>query len=359
MSASITIGDGDTITLGQDHFIGDNSEDIYLIKYSSDGDIVWAKREGGNKNDRTYGITTDKDNNIYTSGYFTDTAYFGHGMYTSHTPQGSIYFAKYDSSGNIQYLKTPKRGGNGTGLDITFSDDGYLYMCGTVSDTTVLGNDTIKPTSNVALLVKYDEYGNVIWAKQYPSTKHQNAFRVITDNNNDIYLVILYGNTSLAKFSKDGDLVWSNETIPPAPWPVSVQGISRDKNGGIFITGTYDNKHNIFGNDTLYSSSQGLYQPGYIAKVGAYPLTIERSETIPRYTLYPNPNNGIFQISGNDLKGYFNYEVVNTSGQVAYKSKIQIIDNSVPISIQELPPGLYILKMYSKKDVYSISFQLK
>lgn len=357
MSASIMISDGDTLTLGQFKFPGNSSEDIYLIKYNTNGDIIWAKREGGNYDDRTYGIAIDANNNIYTSGYFTDTSYFGGIIHISKTKNNSIYFAKYDSSGNLQYLKTPTAGGIGTGLDITVANDGYLYLCGQLADTTTFGNSTISPKSTVAILVKYSPDGNVVWAKQYPGDAHRSAFRLTTDKDNNAYVVILYGNTSLAKFNSNGDLAWSNEQGPHTPC-VRISGICSDINGCVFFTGTYSMNNNFFGNDTLYSTNQSIYQPGYIARVAAYPSNIT-DQLIKRgnITLYPNPNDGSFSISGKELSEYSSYEVVNSVGVVAYKENLMVMHNSATITTNDLPAGVYILRLYAETDIYPIIFQ--
>ncbi len=51
--------------------------DIFVVKIDSEGNWLWAKSAGGNNNDRSYGVSTDNECNIYVTGKFMNTASFG------------------------------------------------------------------------------------------------------------------------------------------------------------------------------------------------------------------------------------------------------------------------------------------
>jgi hypothetical protein len=58
--AGITIG---TVTL-TNHDILNQTGDIYIAKYDSLGNVLWAKNYGGNSGEESYDITVDAGNNI-------------------------------------------------------------------------------------------------------------------------------------------------------------------------------------------------------------------------------------------------------------------------------------------------------
>ena len=69
------IGTADLSSVGQ--------SDIFVSKLDSGGNFVWAKNMGGASSDIGYGIALDSNSNIYTSGYYFDTADFDPGAGTA------------------------------------------------------------------------------------------------------------------------------------------------------------------------------------------------------------------------------------------------------------------------------------
>jgi len=50
--------------------------DIFIQKLDSEGNFLWAKQIGGSDSDGGISITTNLNNNVYTTGYFSETADF-------------------------------------------------------------------------------------------------------------------------------------------------------------------------------------------------------------------------------------------------------------------------------------------
>jgi hypothetical protein len=51
-------------------------QDIYINKFTPDGDYLWAKPMGGPSDDESYSLALDQQGNIFTTGYFNLTADF-------------------------------------------------------------------------------------------------------------------------------------------------------------------------------------------------------------------------------------------------------------------------------------------
>jgi hypothetical protein len=62
---------------------------MFIVKYDSSGNILWAKSAGGVNNEEGYSITTDASGNIIVTGYFSSPA----------TTIGSITLTNADGSG--------------------------------------------------------------------------------------------------------------------------------------------------------------------------------------------------------------------------------------------------------------------
>lgn len=352
----VYIQPADTLTVGLQKFVSRGNNDILIIKLNSAGNITWAKQEGGLNRDGIVGIATDKYGSIYTTGYFSDSAYFGNTLIPD-ASTANIFLAKYDSSGILQFITTPQKG-NGTGFDVVADESGYIYQCGQINDTAIFGNHSLFTSSTASFLTKYDNVGNVIWAKKYPYNIHHHALRMAMGDSNEIYVNIVYGIASLVKYGSDGNIIWSNE-YGPQPEAPSVMGVCADKAGNVFFTGTCNKQSNVYGNDTITIGQNPPYA-NFLAKVGPFPASIAASGTAKKTVLlYPNPNSGNFIVRGNSLSRYKNYDVISLTGQSVASGHLRPAGNAAQISTGLLPEGIYILRLSGESSRASLTFRIE
>jgi len=79
-------------------------EEIFVSKLDPGGDFVWAKQIGGKEDDRSMSVDLDASGNVYTTGYFQDTADFdpGNGTFVLVSDGAEDAFvSKLDASGNF------------------------------------------------------------------------------------------------------------------------------------------------------------------------------------------------------------------------------------------------------------------
>jgi hypothetical protein len=146
----------DNITI-QAH--GYYDEDIFLAKFDSSGNALWAKVLGGYQEERFGTMDVDSAGNSYITGYFSSTpAYFD--TYTL-TAGSSYYFTcKYDKDGNC--LWTHK---GGQGMICAVNDGFYSNGPGFVS--------------------KWDEQGLVSWTKNVSGRAYNYG---MTATNDAVYI---------------------------------------------------------------------------------------------------------------------------------------------------------------------------
>lgn len=342
----------DTLQIGNNYFTGRGSNDIFIAKYSSSGQVVWALQEGGVNRDGILSIAVDNSGSIYATGFFSDSAYFGNTLFAD-ASISDIFLAKYDSTGILQFVVIPQQG-NGMAFDMAVDSSGYIYQCGQINNNAIFGGTPLFVSTTSSFLTKYDKDGNVIWAKNYPYNKHHHGFRMYLDHNNDIYVNMVYGVASIVKYSNNGDIIWSNEYGPQQIAP-SVMGLCADNNWNLYFTGTCDNHNNIFGRDTIALINGNSSQ--FIAKAGPFPSGISKQvATAPDISLYPNPNTGNFVISSSNLGQYTTYEIVAATGQSIAAGKLQLAGNSAEINTGALAAGVYILRLNGLGGISSLKF---
>ncbi|MFK7747874.1 MAG: hypothetical protein AB8B65_05770, partial [Kordia sp.] len=87
-------------------YTSNGQTDIFIAKYNSTGDIIWMKRVGGANNDNAYAISSDSQGNVLVAGRFIGTVDFdpGTGTDTQFSGVNSYYVLKLDSNGNYVWV---------------------------------------------------------------------------------------------------------------------------------------------------------------------------------------------------------------------------------------------------------------
>ena len=146
-------------------------QDIYIAKYNTLGNVIWAVHAGGTGNDVAQAITTDVDGNIYIAGYFeSDTAWFGTAFLVN-TGIRKAYVAKYDPSGNVIWVKAATGAGSDEVNALVTDGAGNVYAAGRFSDIVIaidtfsLTNTSTDTTDNL-FLAKINSSGITYWMRQ-------------------------------------------------------------------------------------------------------------------------------------------------------------------------------------------------
>ncbi len=215
-----------------------SSSVVVVVKYDENGNVLWVK-QSGIKDTNTHkvltcesSIATDKWGDLYVTGFFRDTVYFGSD--TLRNPidsSSSVFLVKYDPGGNVLWAKQSVTQDN-SGFDEAFSvatdDAGDAYITGMYYDTIVFDNYSLHAAHKYPnmFLVKYDSAGNVLWANQTKplDTAIIYGTSVATQYNKDVYVTgyfrdsVVIGNDTLkntggpglylAKYNPNGNLMW-------------------------------------------------------------------------------------------------------------------------------------------------------
>ncbi|MGA2824029.1 MAG: SBBP repeat-containing protein, partial [Bacteroidales bacterium] len=82
--------------------------DIFVVKYDTNGNLIWTKGAGGVSYDATQDAATDGSGNILITGYFhSSTVTFGTTTLTlGNTSDYDMFIAKYDANGNALWARS-------------------------------------------------------------------------------------------------------------------------------------------------------------------------------------------------------------------------------------------------------------
>ena len=244
--------------------------DAFVLKLSTAGNFVWAKRFGGGGRDEAASIAIDRNNNVYTIGSFESTADFDPSAATFNLVSVNyidIFISKLDANGNFVWAKS--MGGNryDYGIGIALDANDNIYATGEFQATvdfdpsadtfrlTSNGNTTTGPSNS--FILKLDANGNFVWAKKIASSDSNTGYAVAIDANSNIYMTGLFrgladfdpnstvfnltsaGNYDvfILKLDVNGDFIWAQRM-----GAASVDrgaSIALDANDNVHVTGSF------------------------------------------------------------------------------------------------------------------------
>lgn len=347
--------------------ITDNSGHVFMTgekhlikKVDQNGNETWSKIV---PNVIGRSIYTDAFNSIYVTGRIFDTAFFDANILIS---QGNydIFLAKFDANGNNIWAK--RAGGNyignsltnDGGFAITADNFGNIFVTGSIVGSSNFDSLVFNASQNDMFLAKYDSNGNVIWVRQASNGSDMEGRCIAIDQQNNIlvggsfvpnanfdgYDLAGWGNYDafIARYDVNGNFINAMHA-GGSLWNEFVYDIAIDDFGNTFAVGSYS-QGAYFGNDSLLNF--GLYD-SFIAKVNLSTGFNEKYLVNSTIKVYPNPNNGFISFEVIDYSEIKQIEICNLSGSNLLSIK-EI--NASTINIEELQPGLYVLKMITNND---------
>lgn len=269
----------DTLFIGNDTLVNaSNSQDIFVAKYNSSGNAVWAKRAGGSKLDNGEGIAVDQTGNIFVTGrFFSPTITFGNYTLTNADNTGNtqdVFIVKYNSIGEVLWAKSAGGVGDDLGNEIAVDQSGNAIIVGSFKSATIVFGLTTLTNNGVddIFLVKYDNSGSVLWAKGNGGSGFESGRGVTTDANDNIIITgsfysptLTFGNTTLtnttngaydvfiAKYDNAGTALWAKKE--GGIWNEFGNSVCTDANGNIFVGGIFSSGSITIGSTTLTNAN--------------------------------------------------------------------------------------------------------
>jgi hypothetical protein len=175
-----------------------NSGHVFLAKYDPSGNVLWAKNSIDNGNAKPNSCITDLANNTYVTGYFTTAKiiFYPDTLFNTVAGRDELFLAKYNSSGNLLWAKSARGNAYDGGYAVATNSIGNLYLSGyygtySTGDTLIFGNDSLfppMPNGNYAgFLMKMDSSGHVLCQTGVFSAGDDNNGLAIDPLGNNVY----------------------------------------------------------------------------------------------------------------------------------------------------------------------------
>ena len=373
----------DTVTLNNSL----NVEKIFIVKYDSLGNVMWAKSPAGTYTGSGTGITVDTSGNAYVTGTFASGIDFGNGTLTS-AGGADIFVAKYNSTGVNTWAIRQGSTGDETGTGITLDAIGNVYVAGNFNSeavlfgATTLVNDMSNSTNDIFIEKLTGATGTVTWAKSGKGDNDDEAKGISADPLGNTYVTgffnsdsVMFGSIVLnsysagsncfyiVKYDASGAPQWA-QRAGVSNYDTKGFGVKTDNAGNAYVTGIFQGDQSVnFGNNVLIDSSSGNGNI-FVAKYnlgGAVAWAINAGGTLS------DGGAGITtDVSGTDqyITGYYNsnpiyfgnHSLTNPGGSPS----VFVAKLGITVGLETIEKGNNKISLYpnSNHGIFTISYHL-
>jgi hypothetical protein len=282
-----------TATFGETILTG-AGEEIFVAKYDLQGELVWAVSAGGADADRAISIVVDNAGNSYITGNIAGGAQFG--SLPPVTASGyDAFVTKLNTSGEFQWVQSFGSGDTDMSRDVALDNDGNPIIVGNFHQTVDIGaTELVSPGGSTAFVAAFHKSdGSPMWAKAFGGTFDEHGTTVTVNKDGDIYVgasffgTVTIGtqifnaganlNSFVLKLDDVGELLWAKQ-ISGSNWN-NVLDLAADANGNCVMTGYYTDQVTIagvqlsgmFNEDIFFAKLESADGDGiFVKKAGGY-----------------------------------------------------------------------------------------
>ncbi|MBX7142153.1 MAG: T9SS type A sorting domain-containing protein [Chitinophagales bacterium] len=269
---------------------------IFIQKLNSSGEFIWAIQMDDPIGTDLISIAVDLNDNVYSSGYFTDTVDFDPGINEYKlicSGISNVFIQKLSPAGNFQWAKSFECDSYATSFSLTIDEKGNLYSTGSFSGSMDFdpGPDTFQiicSSEEDMYIQKLDSNGNFLWAKSEVASDISSeswGTAITSDSLNNVYVAGVFagsvdadpglGNVQIVSNGSSDVLILKLDSAGNFKWVKSIGSISVDRSysikldalDNVYVTGGFKESADFNpGNDTFQLTSQG-WQDIFILKL--------------------------------------------------------------------------------------------
>lgn len=323
---SVTISaDGNIVACGSVFDTDSVNKDAVVIKYDMNGNLVWNKTFGGEKDDDLNAVIRTNDNQLFAVGY---TKSFGE-------PNGDNYLIKLNNNGDTVF--TRRTGGSKKDFvnDVLSRSDGtYIYTGGSASYTNM--------TYVQSFMTCIDASGNQVWTNNhYNSNNTDEWFVSVNDNVIYPFHTFFLRTVPVPLFANQGNVFYCT----PGGWPDLVNSFGGFENELMYNSSSTSDGGSICVGETFSYGS--IDKDVYVIKLDtavffqANVIGIKEAQSNTYRPSYINDHLNKKLSIFNQQQNNMEITLVNMAGQEV--RKISSKQETIPVDYVDLSPDIYIL----------------
>ncbi len=328
-----------------DNFPGQkNSNNIITIKFDAEGNRLWFKTGYGIAANIVEAINVDDDNNVVVYGSCFWSLDFGNGPLN-----GDNWLVKYSSDGSLIWSLNPPQlfSENAKGMDI--DEEGNILVLERIGAATV-GIKKLAPDGD-HIWGRFIAESSFLVPKEiscqndtcyitgwFEGTLSTDISDLTAQGKKDIFLIVFN--------SEDGKIIQSLQAGSAAEFPLGYYDSGYDvfKNDeGLFLAGSYKGAAN-FGD--IENQAQGSASDIFFAKLSYKNITNVKESFVSKTILYPNPTTEVLNIQLTNLEDDIaDISLLTVNGHKVNVPVINSKNKIAQIDVSHLNSGTYILQI--------------
>ena len=167
------------------------SYDLFLSKYDTNGNPLWTIIGQANYEERGLAVSVDSQDNIFLTGQFSDTLYFG-GQQINNVGYNIGFLSKISPTGQVEWVNL-LRAGLVMAYDLEVNDTDEVVVIGDYLGnflyTTLIGSGSITNAYNKKVFcMKTTNDGEFMWGEALGSDNQVSARSISVAANKDIFI---------------------------------------------------------------------------------------------------------------------------------------------------------------------------
>jgi hypothetical protein len=350
--------------IGVSEKTSNGSRDVFVQKLNNEGDLIWVKTFGGSGWDQLKDMEIRDE--VFLTGYFVETVDFDpNGGVLNLTSNGSadVFIQKLDFSGNLIWAKAFGGSGyeEGFGISVTLSND--LFSIGTFENTV-----DFNPNEDEFDLTSNGEYDIFILKLNACSPN------AVTDVVNSCISYTWIDGTTYYEDNNSATVTLTNilgcDSVVTLDLTINEVNITTTAVGGVLSSNAIGATYQWLDCNDAYSEIAGAtnqsYTPiddgDYAVKVTIGSCTDTSAciavdgvgltdNNLSQIHLYPNPNNGLFNINLGQVQATL-IQISSANGTIIYSNSTNLTGiHQIALNISA---GLYFVDVLTESGTYQM-----
>ncbi len=194
--------------------------DIWILKTDTLGNIIWSKSFGGSEVEGGGGLAENSDGSFWAIGSTSSTD----GIFSASKGTIDVFLLKISAAGDLIFAKTFGGSGHDNFQDFVPTDDGGLLFVASSWSNSGSGDVVFNHGDRDCWLVKLDADGQIEWQKSIGGSKHEVLCQLEKTKNGGFWLSVRSessngdfpqisgaNNTWVLKLDDAGTVLWQRQ----------------------------------------------------------------------------------------------------------------------------------------------------
>ena len=235
--------------------------DIFVLKFSRSGELLWSRQFGGPGKDNAFDLTVDRQDNILVSGWFSGEVAFGSTVLKS-LGDTDAFLAKLSPAGEVLWAQQMGGAGPDGANEVAVDPQGNILLSAMSGGTFTVGGTSFQNGGfHDAYIIKFAPDGRLIWARNTNGPGLERIRAISSDGLGNVYAgfqvrgtfrigsLVLEGvggwDGVMTKWSPSGELLWHAHLATSGDDGISASAGTRD--GAAYFAGAVDGRTVIGG----------------------------------------------------------------------------------------------------------------